>query len=57
MICPKCANDKTKVSGTVNGSITERFRNCPKCSSKFQTIEIVKTGDVLRAVGKVLEIS
>lgn len=42
MICPRCVNNKTKVVGTVSGTINERFRKCPKCGYHFITNEIIK---------------
>lgn len=42
MICPRCANNKTKVLKTEKSSVNERFRKCDKCNYIFTTIELIK---------------
>ena len=42
MICPNCANGKTRVYATRAGLVNERFRECPKCGYRFITRELVK---------------
>jgi len=40
MVCPKCANDKTKVPDTKKkGAVTWRLRYCPHCHFSFTTTE------------------
>lgn len=45
MLCPRCAHEKTKVVGTVKGTLNERFRTCPACGYAFQTVEVIKADD------------
>jgi len=42
MYCPKCANEKTRVMGTVKGIRNERFRKCDACGFSFQTVEALR---------------
>ena len=42
MFCPKCLHEKTRVDGTTNDMIVERYRTCPKCGYGFITIEGIK---------------
>ncbi|EJP76018.1 MULTISPECIES: hypothetical protein [Campylobacter] len=48
MICPKCANEKTKVVTTIKSTTNERWRKCPKCGCTFETIEIIKIDSDLK---------
>ncbi|AIR80386.1 TPA: hypothetical protein RPW15_001915 [Campylobacter fetus subsp. venerealis] len=41
MICPFCANDKTRVVATIKGLENRRFRYCFKCKKTFETNETV----------------
>lgn len=41
MVCPKCANKKTRVYGTIGGLYTLRYRRCEACGHTFQTREEV----------------
>lgn len=45
MICPYCANDKSRVVATIKSFTNERFRKCLKCGKSFRTIEKVKIKD------------
>lgn len=42
MWCPKCANEKTRVSATFKSAINERCRKCPACGYTFMTVEAIK---------------
>ena len=42
MICPVCANEKTKVAKTMKNTVNERVRFCPNCKTSFTTEEIPK---------------
>ncbi|PHM18059.1 MAG: hypothetical protein CJD30_03605 [Sulfuricurvum sp. PD_MW2] len=52
MICPYCANERTRVIGTVKGTENERFRKCNKCKKTFQTIEAIKFDDYWKDYAK-----
>jgi transcriptional regulator NrdR family protein len=57
--CPKCANSKTTVSGTVIKKSNEilRFRICPVCEFSFLTIEFIKRNENLQKYKKALDLS
>jgi len=40
MICPFCANSKTRVNTTVVGFKNKRYRTCPACKKSFTTEEV-----------------
>ncbi|WP_169976075.1 hypothetical protein [Campylobacter sp. RM16191] len=48
MICPSCANEKTRVVTTIKSTTNERWRKCPKCGTTFSTIEIIKIDSNLK---------
>lgn len=52
MICPRCANEKTEVVGTVKGTVNERFRKCKRCGYSFQTVEAIRFDDYWRQDAK-----
>ncbi|EAH9150332.1 hypothetical protein C5O32_06885 [Campylobacter jejuni] len=45
MLCPRCANEKTKVLKTIKSDINERFRRCTKCGYTFVSIELIKVDE------------
>ncbi|WP_216656295.1 MULTISPECIES: NrdR family transcriptional regulator [unclassified Campylobacter] len=45
IFCPYCGYEKTRVSATVKGLETTRFRKCDSCGRTWTTIEIVKQND------------
>lgn len=48
MICPRCANPKSKVMGTEKSTITERWRKCLACGYKWNTVEVPKNDRYLK---------
>lgn len=45
MLCPRCANEKTKVLKTIKSDTNERFRRCTKCGYTFVSIELIKVDE------------
>lgn len=55
MICPKCANEKTQVKGTIKGLVNVRMRICPACGYCFATKEILNEDGYAKKYNDYLE--